>query len=675
MDISQIFEANGLLSKKFDNYEPREGQVRMAQMVDDCVNGHSDNAVIEAACGIGKSFAYLFPAMLSGKQVVIATSNIALQEQIAFKDAPMVRQMLEQSGNLARGYEIGFLKGKNNYICKAKARQMQEELELHTDNEGSDQMQEIEERMKEESFTGDISKLGFIPTPFIKWRFLGDTDACLGSKCMFYHECYYHQAKRKAVASNMIVVNYHMLFAHLLVTSTTEYRVLPKYDILICDEGHEIPDVARNFWSINVSGYAVSAIASIIEKAGEYEKAKTLKDASKDFFEELQKYYEGGKYKDILREPDCVDDAPLFWALDDAADVLTEIKLTVAANTLMSEATKQDILQNCDMAILRATKLKAHLRQIVKLSDDNFVYWIEKTKKSVMLKAIPVDASAYFKDVLFDPEVRVIVTSATLATGRDFSWIKKEIGMGASQELVEESPFDFANKAMIVCPRLDIDPNDPNFVATISPIILNVIQQVGGRTLVLFTSYAQMNGVHEKIVNEWDDVLKQGDRPRTVLADEFRERHESVLLATSSFWTGIDVQGESLSCLVINKLPFPAMNDPLSIWVKENVKNSFYGYMLPKAVLAFKQGFGRLIRHRDDFGVCVCFDTRLLEKPYGKMFLRSLPKMPGTRDYTTIKDFFVKNGVDFKPTPVKKEEPKQKEFSDLDDDDPYNEDY
>lgn len=683
MLAKDIFRKGGLIDRKTPNYEVREGQIRMAEMVESAIKGKTD-AIAEAACGIGKSFAYLVPSMLSGhsagKTIVVATANIALQEQIAFKDAPFIKDILVAAGAIRANYSIAQLKGRGNYVCKNKMRIHEESGNLiNGSDDVEDQLSAMCQWVASPNCTGDISDLAFVPLPFVRYKLLGDSETCLGSKCGNKDACFYQKARERALESDMIIVNYSLLFSHFSLVGQTggNARILPEYDVLICDEAHEIPDIGRSFWEISVSPFGLRQAAGLLDDLSKEVNGDTMKQKEKKtdwrlalrglrsqasiLEADLRAYYDSDDYREILREPNFIDCDDLVLAID-------------AVQTLLYEHKSHDEKEKakCDMAKSRLDSTMKALDVIMNMKDPNMVYAIEPSKKSIRMKGSPIDVSVYIKKAMFDDGPACILTSATLATERNFEFIKKQIGMGKSLEMIEDSPFDMKKQAMIVCPRMEYLPNEEGFIREIADKIEQIIKQVGGRTLVLFTSYKNLEGVYERIRDKWPYLLKQGDMSRKMLREEFKRRPETVLLATSSFWTGIDIQGESLTCLVIDKLPFENMSEPVNVWIRENVHGSFGNYSIPRAAITFKQGFGRLIRTKTDVGVCVVLDKRLLEKGYGKSFLRSLPEMTGDRRIESIREFLEKNGVSMEvaETPPH-EEPEQEEFDYDDEDDPF----
>lgn len=703
MSMDKIFGAGGVLENSFDKYEEREGQTRMAQLCHDIFRGEKKSyGVIEGACGIGKSFGYLVPAMMAHGRVFVVTSTIALQEQIAYKDAPMVKDMLTAGGYIDGSYKVTHLKGRSNYLCRVKMEQAQVELPEMWDDEISDQMEHVLEWFTAPNCSGDKSDLTFIPHFTVKNRCFADSDSCLGDKCSFKEECYYKNAKEVANGADLVVLNYHMLFAHFSVKEQTKGKrgVIDDADIIICDEGHEIADVARGFWGDKVTRTGLLQISGALKNIGKTKvdddgedqrtkeekrgrgrkkkkkyyylferESKGLGEAVNKFFDEVDAYANSDEYDKILREPEFVNERAVVKALEYAETVFKNHK---CRNTY--ERTLRDMFKQ------RVVNSKEILQDIVYQKQENRVYYLDRWKKKHSLASMPIDVSIHVGDNLFDPRFKVVVTSATLSVGHDFSYVKEEIGLKDCEELVEESPFDMERQCLFVMPEIENEPNDDGFVPEISDILSDIVNIMGGRTLVLFTSYKQLNSVYDIVSHRWPYLLKQGDATPKALAEEFRNKHNTALLATTSFWTGVDIQGGSLSCLAMAKLPFASLDDPVNVWLSDREGyGAFVEYSLPRAVLRFKQGFGRLIRHAEDVGVFVLLDPRLKTKSYRGKFLASLPKMLSGSNYKLIPKFFGAHGIDLnkgEPEVIPKLEPQQEEDElGLDDDDPFKEDF
>ena len=630
--IEQVFGAGGLLAAKFPGYEMREGQAALARMVDQAMR-EGKHALGEGPCGTGKGVAYGVPAVWHAhhrhKQVVIATANIALQEQLVRKDLPLLAQVLPWR------FSFALLKGRSNFLCIDRLRESEArgELCLTYDDELDRQIEALF-YWAEDTTTGDVSELPFIPL-FQAWsKFSVSSDECTGDDCPFVEKCFAERAKVAALAADIVVTNYHLLFAHLAVRRETGLDlVLPPFDLLICDEAHEAAEIARDFFGFSVSERTIKRLAKRAVDLGDRELAARLKDEAADLFEEVASFARSPAYRCRLRRPGFVDAADLSGALRSIEALGRQ-----AEGDPLREPEARTKGKNLARLARRAA---AHIQEAVGQSDEGKVYWIETDPKGrARLRGKPIDVSGLLRSELFEATRSVTLVSATLAAGGSFAFVRRELGVPeGALEVVAESPFDFGSQALLVVPEGLPDPREPEFAQAVSTVLARVMDLCDGRTLGLFTSYKNLNAVYERVSGNGHRVLRQGDLPRTELARVFKEDVSSVLLGTESFWTGIDVPGEALTGLVIDKLPFPHPEDPVVNAICERDKQAFYTYLVPRAIIALRQGVGRLIRSRRDVGVVVLLDRRVAEMRYGRRFLRSLPRMMTTRKLDNIPRF------------------------------------
>jgi ATP-dependent DNA helicase DinG len=614
-DLEGIFGDAGLLAQRFEGYAPRQGQVMMAEAVEG-VLAAGGQLVVEAPTGTGKSLAYLVPAALdharNRRRVLVVTGNIALQEQLVGKDLPLLAELLPG------GLDFALLKGRRNYLClrqtvKARKGGLLQPLDSPQDR----QMLQSIDTWARRTEQGDKSELPF-EAPAALWsRFSTTTDDCLGKECPHLEACYVAEARNRAAEAPVVVSNYHLLFANLVVFEATgEDRVLPPFDVAVLDEAHSAADIARDFFGFRVSLAGMRRLARPLELAGAFIQAQRLRQAAKAFCSALGELYRSKAYSVRLRKPDAVSFVEIAGALEKAAQESTES--AVFANKHQA----QRLARNAS----RCRDTSRRIQEGLTLADPNAVSFIELDRHGQgVLCSKPVDVGERIKAGLFDHVHASVVTSATLTTGDSFALVETELGLRPTARLVVSSPFDYAQRALLVVPGDLPDPTDRAWVAAVARRVAEIVELAQGRTLALFTSYRSLDRAHAQLRGCTYPVLRQGEQPRTALVKAFADDTEAVLLGTDSFWTGIDVPGETLSCVVIDRLPFPSPDDPVLDAIRQRDRQWFMNHCLPSAVLSFKQGFGRLIRSVDDHGVVVVLDRRLDSKPYGRIFLRSLP--------------------------------------------------
>jgi len=665
-----VFGDDGLLAAQFEGYEPRSMQTDMANAVE-AAFGAKEHLIVEAPCGTGKSFAYLVPAVqkaLAAKvQVIVATANIALQEQLASKDLPFLQGLLADDAY----FTFALLKGKGNYLCTRRLGKFSAKVESRSVNLPTwkrKQLTDIQAWAKK-TVTGDKSELDFNPDGDVWMHVCGDTEECAGDSCDGF-TCYFLRARATANEANIVVTNYHLLFAHVaLLHATGRHCIFPDLQYLICDEAHEIPNIARSFLGWQVTDYAPRHIVNLLEEEGDRladSDSKDDRDRGQVFFRVAQEvdaehrklfqvfdklrtdperiYYDGIR----MRRKGLFDPEPLANAIEAAKVFL--LKLSRAAGGEKMKALYNSVISMAGNLVMRLSDAY-HL-----VGDPNVVYWLEEKHgrgKGTRLCAKPVDVSAHLRQFLFrsvsaeslhkgfpDTPQSVVITSATLSTGGNFDFIEREIGYEGGKTLELDSPFDFSRQALFVCPEMENTPRDKGFCDEVAWHVNELIEAADGRVLGLFTSYRNLDAMRETVKDSnGRKVLYQGDAPRTKMVRQFRDELTTSLLGTMSMWTGVDVQGESLTALVIDKLPFPSPSEPVMDALKEIRPNSFMTDFIPRATMIFKQGFGRLIRSQRDYGVVVVLDRRLFDKPYGGLIMRSLPPCRRTRNVGEVGPF------------------------------------
>jgi len=625
--LDDVFASGGFLSRRFPGYEPRPGQVALARLVDQAMTT-GRHALGEAPCGTGKGVAYGVPAVWHAhhrrKRVVIATANIALQEQLVTKDLPLLAEVLPWS------FKFSLLKGRGNYLCLDRLDDV-DEPGLAQD-EVSRQVAYLKS-WAENTKTGDVSEVPFVPASAAWSRFSVGADECKGEDCEFFKDCFVERAKAVAAQSEIVVTNHHLLCAHLAVRQITrEDLVLPKFDFLVVDEAHELADIARDFFGWTLSEPMIMRLASSAASFGQYQIASDLRREGPPLFGAAARLARSPAYKCRLKAP-FYSGTNLVVALAD----LTQRAAAVEGYKLLPPEKRAE----AGAIRRRAESAMTSVREVTSLSDANKVYFIDLDSHGrASLGAKMTRVGNLLRTGLFEKTESVTLVSATLSAGGSFDFIRSEVGIPQeAAELVADSPFNFAKQAMLVLPIALPDPRDEQFVAAAASAVQQVIDACNGRTLALFTSHKNMNAVHEKIANNGYRVLRQGQMPRTELTRIFKEDISSVLLGTDSFWTGIDVPGEALTAVVIDKLPFPRLDDPVVDAIQAADTKAFFTYMVPRAIIMLRQGVGRLIRSQKDVGVVVILDKRIIEKGYGSRFLHSLPPMPTTRWIQHIRPF------------------------------------
>ncbi len=632
LNIVEVFSREGPLAAGNPAYEARAGQVALARAVADALGagtfGKTSHLLAEGPCGVGKSKAYGVPAAhlaAHGKKVILVTASIALQEQLIKKDLPALQ------AELGWDFDFAIMKGKSNYLCKSEMEGLNASGLSGTDRADFDDVR----AWSKTTTTGDKSELLIKPSELVWGRFTTSSDACPGSKCSKFSECYATKARNKAAQAGILVTNYHLFFLNMAYGGT----LLPASDVAILDEAHEAADIARDLLGFNVGAGTFRRFARDADKRGYPGLARALREDADAFFGQLLRFHDSGHYKGLVRWP-----LPL-----DAAGLEEDVEAYAKA------CTKSHLVDHALAAIKR-------LKEGLELADENCVYNIDVTEnrstgeRRAQLRARFVQPGPVLEQQLWGAYSAVAAVSATITTDSKFTFARRELGAPAkAHELIVETPFDFPRQALLVLPTALalVEPNDPRFGELASRQVLETIQACGGRTLALFTSYRALNAVYERVVSaiaSWPiadrpRVLRQGDAPPTVLADMFKADVRSVLLGTSSFWTGIDVPGEALTGLVIDRLPFGSPDDPVTIRLGESDRNSFGTFTVPKAILQMRQGVGRLIRSQADAGVVVILDPRVSTKSYGSRFLKSLPTMRRASSTAAISPFLRSVGV------------------------------
>ena len=665
--LYQFFAPGGVLAKTHPAYEFRRGQLQMAQAVEEALE-EKRHLIVEAGTGTGKTLAYLLPVIRSGKRVIISTGTKNLQEQLFFKDVPALERALFPEGD--RKLSVCYMKGRNNYLCRKKLFDL-------TDQPVLSGLEEIEHyraiaAWEKTTQTGDRAELTELPEASALWHKLdARADTCLGQKCKEWERCFITEMRRRAAESDIIIVNHHLFFADLSIKLAIKLEaegapdagVLPECGAVIFDEAHELEEVAGNYFGISVSNLRMDELTRDVEHLLQREHLYTpqMSGAIQSVRERSQLFFSllpanEGRFAFDSRREFLEENGEEFLALNQAL-----YRLGAELEQIPQKPEEVFTL------VRRAQQLQVQLQFVMENEDPNTVFWIERRgfrgasgvpawrkssdekhlggRTNVFLQATPIEVGQILRECLWSKLETSVLTSATLAVGGGFDYIRQRLGLDHARELIVASHFDYESQAILYVPPDLPDPRTPQFAAEAAGVIRRLLEITRGRAFVLFTSYAQMNEIYERLLGQLEfPMFKQGDAPKSALLEEFRLTPHAVLFGTSSFWQGVDVQGEQLSCVIIDRLPFAVPSDPV---VAARVKaidagggNAFFEYQVPSAVITLKQGFGRLIRSLHDRGLLALLDNRILKKQYGRVFVESLPPYSRTTDLRKVEQFF-----------------------------------
>jgi ATP-dependent DNA helicase DinG len=629
----QFFSRHGSLARWHPNYEYRPGQVQMAEAVETALADRR-HLIVEAGTGTGKTLAYLVPAILSGQRVIVSTGTKNLQEQLFFKDIPFLQQ------HFSRPIRVCYMKGRNNYACRQKIYEADKQAYLTSLEEVADF--QIIRAWEATTEYGDRAEIRTLPEGSTAWgKVDARADLCSGKKCPQFDRCFLTLMHQRARESDIVIVNHHLFFADLALKDNELAGLLPDYNAVVFDEAHEVEDVAGQYFGVGISSYQIEelrrdvlAIARM-KKFGSPELERILErlgEISMRFFALLP--VADGRAAFHGR------DAFLHDYERDYANFLAALELIGSHLKVL-----KDPPDEVQALTARAGRLAASLRFVMESGDQMYVYWIERRGRGCFLQATPIDVAPILKDALFSQVDTVVLTSATLAVAGGFAYVQERLGVEHSRTLIVPGHFDYRKQALLYVPKHMPDPRSPAYFQAACQEVLELLTHSRGRAFVLFTSTQQMRAMHDRISYDLDyPTLLQGTGPRNALLEEFRATPHCVLFATSSFWQGVDVPGEQLSCVIIDKLPFAVPSDPVvearMRSVRERGGNPFYDYQIPQAAIALKQGFGRLIRSRTDRGVLALLDSRIVNQRYGQTFFDSLPDYRFTTGQMDVEKFF-----------------------------------
>ena len=627
LTLTDVFADDGPLAAALPNYLPRDGQLELAGAIDSCLASGTD-LVAEAATGTGKTLAYLVPVLLRGERAIISTGTLNLQDQLFARDLPMTLRAL----GLER--KVALLKGRANYLCLHRLDKHLADPEL-ADGAVGDELRMVK-RWATHTISGEISELDDIATRSAVWPLVTSTqDNCLGSECEYLADCHLVRARRQAQEADIVVVNHHLLFADMALKQTGFGEVLPGAAAVVLDEAHQVPDTAMRFFSRGISAWQVRELGNdTLRAAGQASGAlKLLMEPAQDLRTALDQAV--SRCVDL---PARGEFGALSSCLTEFAALRRALERLAAALEPLAEQTR-DLANACQRAAVLAEGLNDFLE-----GREGYVRWFVNRRGRFGLNLTPLDVAGPLKDLRERVPATWVMTSATLAVGGRFDHFTRRLGMDDTRELVVESPFDYPGQTRLWLPEGLPEPASHNHTESLLENVLPVLRAAGGRSFLLFTSHRALRRAAEWLrANSDFKLLVQEDAPRPVLLRRFRETAGSLLLGAASFWEGVDVPGRELSVVVIDKLPFAAPDDPVLEAtlkaVREAGENPFTTVQLPHAVLALKQGAGRLIRQADDFGVLVLGDPRIASRPYGRLFLRSLPPMTPVRDAAEAASF------------------------------------
>ncbi|MFD2180085.1 ATP-dependent DNA helicase [Veronia pacifica] len=649
--ISQVFSRNGALAKAIPGFQPRQPQTDMAEAVYQAITDNSQ-LVVEAGTGTGKTYAYLAPALLSGKKTIISTGSKNLQEQLFHRDLPLMTETLGYSG------QVALLKGRANYLCPERlSRQMVESHDGHADPTLLSQLVKVRS-WSSETKTGDLGECDDLAedSPVIP-SITSTNDNCLGKECPSYQDCFVVKARQRAMDADVVVVNHHLFLADLAIKETGFGELIPEAEVFVFDEAHQIPDIASQYFGQSLSSRQLQELAKDINIAYRTELRDTkqlekvadrLYGAAADLRIVLGEPGFRGNWRDMVGSPAIARE---LVRLTDALELAEEVlKLSLGRCQLL------------DAAFERTIVFKARLARLCDTTIPGYSYWYECSKMHFTLNITPLSVAEKFREQIQIQVGAWIFTSATLAVEDDFSHFSHRLGLEPAKQFALPSPFDYSSQAILCVPRFLPEPNSPGLANTLIEMLTPVIEKNQGRCFFLCTSHHMVRSLSAGFRETLDlPVLAQGETSKQRLLAEFLELGNALLVATGAFWEGVDVRGQALSCVIIDKLPFTAPDDPLLKARIEDCRlrggDAFSQVQIPDAVITLKQGVGRLIRDQSDHGALVICDNRLVSRQYGDTFLRSLPPIPRTRDLGNVSHFLAEINQDSKfdadasPTP------------------------
>jgi ATP-dependent DNA helicase DinG len=658
--VDRVFAPGGPIAAAITGFEPRESQRTMAASVAETLE---DGGVllVEAGTGTGKTLAYLVPAILRRERVLVSTGTKNLQEQIYFKDLPVLEQALGVP------FKATCMKGRGNYLCLHRFATLRDQAAtsgLAAALPGFEATYDarmflaIIDAWAAGTETGDRAEIADLPEDLPLWNDVAATaENCLGGDCPRYDECYVTRMRQRAADSDVVIVNHHLLFADAALRRNAYGEVIPECRHAVLDEAHQLEDIATQYFGVAVSTWGTEEVASDIERWSARVLPQPQRNAVLDGVEHLRRHarrfftaLDGSRTtreeRVRLTNETLESAAELGTDVTGTLDGLEATLLLIHQQTEGGEPVVRGAAGDELLSLARRAKgLREDLRFLLRASDPDFVYFLEVRGRGVFLRAAPIEVSQIVREAVLDRRTSTVLTSATLTVAGSFEYVRRRLGVGRARELRLASEFDYAEQAILYLPRRMPHPKLPAFGAAAAREIVSILQATEGRAFVLFTSYAMLRLVQPIVEDAVEyPILVQGTAPRSLLLTRFRETPHAVLLATSSFWQGVDVIGDALSCVIVDKLPFASPADPITAARLEAIGarggDPFGEYQVPLAILTLQQGLGRLLRHRLDRGVLAVLDPRLRTMGYGRRFLESLPPAPITSDPGDITRFF-----------------------------------
>jgi len=649
--MEEIFGRAGVIARAHPDYEFRPGQIQMAEAVLRAFEERR-HLLVEAGTGTGKTLAYLVPAIAAatsrGQRIIISTGTKNLQEQLMEKDIPFLQRVLP------RKFTAAYMKGRNNYACLQRIKRAENAPIL----DGLDELDHFEEvrRWARDSQTGDRAELVRLPENLPFWRHLdARSEICMGQKCPDYDPCFITRMRQRASDADIVIVNHHLFFADLALRGGEYGQVLPDYSAVIFDEAHAIEDVAAEYFGSQVSSYQVEDLLRDLQllPITEVEANRELTRTSGRVLRFAERFWQG--FQEGRGEEGRGPIMPGTFARKNARG---EIEATALGDSYLSldgalnrMETTLDALREqppeVENLLRRIRELRFNLEFIVAGDDKRYVYWMERRGRGMFLRASPIDVSTLLQDKLFERVETVVLTSATLASAGNFTFARERLGLTdeKTDELIAPSGYDYQNQAVLYLPLRMPDPRSPQWTEAAAAEVLRILEVTRGRAFVLSTSTSGMRALYERVAPQIDfPCFVQGTAAKSALLDKFRATPNAVLFATASFWQGVDVRGDALSCVIIDKLPFAVPSDPVVAarqrFIEDAGGSSFYEYSVPQAIISLKQGLGRLIRSATDRGVLSVLDPRLRTQAYGRQFIKSLPPCRVTSELNEVARVF-----------------------------------
>ncbi len=616
-----IFSESGELSEYLNDYRYRPQQQAMCEAVETAIDNYGQ-LVVEAGTGVGKTFAYLIPALLSKQKVVISTGTKHLQDQLFFKDLPTILNFLKIPVKTA------LLKGRSNYLCLHRLEHHAPSAQMH--NRQLARKVHIIKEWSQFTKSGEIAEVTAIQENDAVWPNVTSTvDNCLGSECPSYDKCHVIKARQKAQQADVVIINHHLFFADLALKIEGFGELLPSANAVIFDEAHQLPELASTFLATSIGSRQMNdlsedAIAASLEEAPEVAEIQSMVDGLKKAVADFQLALAGenGRFPwfEIIKAAKIEDQ---FEILCKAVNDLSQVLLPLGD--------RGKLMAKC---VERCERIEQGL-YLISEGNDERINWLESFERGFKMHSTPLVVADSFQEFMQQYKCSWVFTSATLTVNAKFDHFQQQLGLSDAETLMLDSPYDYENNTRLYLPSLGVEPNDRNYTNKVIDAVLPILEENRGRAFLLFTSHRALR-IAANYLSEHDEftLLVQGDAPRRELLSAFSKSEHAVLLGTSSFWEGVDIRGDALICVVIDKLPFAAPDDPVLSGrlqaLRQSGENPFMKYQLPQAVIALKQGVGRLIRDEEDYGVVVICDPRMTTKPYGKTFINSLPKMMRT---------------------------------------------